>query len=90
MKQAPQWVSFLREQFPSGTRIELHQIGQSNLDIPLQSTGTLERIDDECNFHVVWDDGKVIPLAFGVDRFSATAIEEQDVSMQGMGMTQTM
>ena len=47
MSVSPEWLEFLREQFPKGSRIELRQQDSSTLyRLPDGSRGTLDCIDD--------------------------------------------
>ena len=47
-----EWLSFLREQFPSGSHIQLIRMGNDPSPIPAGSSGKLEQIDDVGQFHV--------------------------------------
>ena len=66
----PAWVKFLQEQYPSGSRIRLQEMGHDISDhIPPDSMGTLDHIDDAGVFHVKWDNGPLLSMIIGVDRF---------------------
>ena len=64
------WLSFLREQFPEGTRIRLREAKQSCTSLKSGSTGILDSIDDSGQFHLRWDNGESSVLVIGEDSFS--------------------
>ncbi len=57
MNQGNIWVSFFREQYPEKSRIRLRTLETPTDKLPPKSMGTLEYIDDNCGFHVKWDNG---------------------------------
>lgn len=70
MKQHPEWVKFMREQYPPGTRIRLTEMRDPYAPVPPGTEGAVDYIDDECQFHMKWDNGCTLALIPGVDRFS--------------------
>ena len=68
-------IRFLREQYPAGTRIQLHERNKSDAALRPGVTGLLTDIDDAGTFHVLWDNGDSSGLAFGEDSFSAVPPE---------------
>ena len=67
----PEWLSFLREQYPKGSRVQLREMGADDANPVAQgSMGTLEQIDENGTFHVRWDDGRRVGVVIGKDSFT--------------------
>lgn len=64
------WLSFLREQFPTGSRIRVRAMKGPDHTIPAGTEGTLTSIDDKGIFHVALGNGSDLGLVMGEDSFS--------------------
>ena len=69
-------IEYLKRQYPPGTRIQLHHMGDDPNPIPEGMTGTVDLVDDIGTIHCTFDNGRALGLIPGEGSFSVIAPEE--------------
>lgn len=70
MRQNTEWVKFMKEQYPPGTRVRLTEMRDPYAPVPSGTEGTVDFVDDAGQLQMQWDNGRTLALIPGEDRFS--------------------
>lgn len=70
MRQNPEWVKFMKEQYPPGTRVRLTEMRDPYAPVPSGTEETVDFVDDAGQLQMQWDNGRTLALIPGEDRFS--------------------
>ena len=81
MRQNPEWVKFMKEQYPPGTRVRLTEMRDSYAPVPPNTEGTVDFVDDAGQLQMKWDNGRTLALIPGEDRFSVIPRQLQTLKL---------
>ena len=81
MRNNPNWLKFIRDQYSPGTRIRLTQMDDPYAPIPSGTEGTVDFVDDAGQIHMKWDNGRSLALIPGEDSFSKIASPLQTLKL---------
>ena len=70
MRQNSEWVKFMKEQYPPGTRVRLTEMRDPYAPVPSGTEGTVDFVDDVGQLQMQWDNGRTLALIPGEDHFS--------------------
>lgn len=75
------WVQSVKERYPSGTRVEVVQMGDDPNPIAPGTKGTVRVVDDLGTVHCAFDNGRYLGLIPGEDSFKVIG-REHSVDME--------
>jgi len=78
---SPEWLEFLRQQFPAGSRITVKRTAAEHPELDNCKTGELKAINEDAEFLVRLDNGKYVELDIGFDRFSVIEPEAHTLKL---------
>lgn len=70
MKLNSNQAELMRKKYPPGTHIQLIEMNDPYAPVPPGTEGILDFIDDACQMHMKWDNGRTLALIPDEDRFS--------------------
>ena len=70
MPISKEWLTFLQEQYPVGSRVRIREMDDLNSELMAGSSGALEQIDEDGRFHLKLENGQSAVLMVGRDKFS--------------------
>ena len=93
MQIQKEWLDFLREQYPKGSRIRLTEMKDDPYALSPGSMGTLKYIDDDAQFHTRWNRSDFIGVLqenllpeWAEEKLNELTGQNVDHSMEGMKM----
>ena len=60
-------LAMLREQYPTGTRVELVHMDDPYTSLTTGDKGTVKHVDDMGTIHISWDCGSSLGAVYGAD-----------------------
>ena len=68
----PEVLAHLREEYPTGTRVELIEMNDPYREMPPGLKGTVQLVDDAGGIHINWDNGSTLAAIHGFDKIKKT------------------
>ncbi|MEA4816319.1 MAG: DUF4314 domain-containing protein [Lachnospiraceae bacterium] len=81
MNRNPDWIKYMKEQYPPGTRIRLAEMEDPYAPVPPGTEGVVVHVDDLAQLHMKWDNGRTLALIPGVDHFSVIPLPLQTLKL---------
>ena len=72
-----EFVKYIKNRYPAGTRIELYSMGDDPRPIESGTRGTVRVVDDMGTVHCNFDNGRCLGLIPGEDSFGIVREEEE-------------
>lgn len=76
-------AKYYKEVYPPGTRLELIHMEDPYHPVESGARGTVRLVDDMCNIHLDWDNGRTLALVPEVDQFRQLTTRELAEEQQG-------
>ena len=76
-------VEMIKKMYPVGTRIKLNYM-EDSFAVPSGMTGTVDYVDDEGQIGMSWDNGRTLPLVYGIDSFSKIEQEKSSKTVKDL------
>ena len=76
-------IKRIKEQYPPGTRIELHSMDDPYHPVEPGTKGTVKAVDDAGQLIMSWDNGRSLSLIPDADSFSVIKQAEENTIQMG-------
>lgn len=79
-----------RKEYPPGTRIKLIEMDDPYSPVPAGTLGSVDYVDDACQIHMKWDNGRTLPIVPSQDRFRKLTQQEIDEENDAICVEETV